>query len=1088
MADLSREDFDALIKQGLTIEDIEKFESGQKPKMDLGETLGAGIEGAKALINTNPALHGAVGGAQISLGIANRVLSSLSDPVARGAAGLAENLPLSPERKANLKKIRTSPDIAYGSDVATQLAPKILEFHPEDPAALVAAKLIGRLGVDVATDPLTYTGFGVETKVGRATKLLEEASQAGQKITLDSKFAKDIADIMGVDKPSTQIIKDFRKKYSGGIGKTLPEQLKKGEKSLASVGLPFTETQKALPFATGEFASKLAMPLEKMRTSAIGQKALNFTRELFSTKSGNPNFDVTMTKFRDLTFYRKGLIFADARNMEDTAKDLTRELGIPREELNKKINELGEQIIPVTEGKGKNLKSIYNDSIRDALDEHYTDKLLDAQLDLHKAQKIGNVAMVDKAANDVATFNGHLNELHGRYAIPPPIDPKLDDMVKHVQESNAQQLTREISSGVDVRPMLADRRYLPHIMTPEAKAAKKELAIKNGEIPRGIGQKEFDDYLVNSQRREFSKLKPEVVDAWVSAGLVTKKEARAIKSTSSGMAKTIYDKKGTKIGKIQTPSGIDKLDELVNKGRITPEQSTNALHTLSIDEVNSLPVADKVKMFGKDIPEVFHTDPIYHTTIRGVRGEISRTAAEFYIDLKKRGLAVEDQLAPTDWVNVTNDELKGFKVPPETAPVLNKLKGFNSDPESVKQVLALYDRFHSYSKLTTLAIFPAYHTQNIVGNFFNNFLAGVTNPDVYRQAVATRIGKNVEFRDVFGAKWNTPKLVEEAKKLGVIDRGWYGSDIAKTIKQELEDPKWLTLSRRNKILDYGIKFGREAENNARMAHFIDRLRKGDTAEQAAMSVKKFLFDYGDLTDFEKSTLNRTFFFYTWTRKNIPLQLQQLVHYPAKYGAIFRAKYEIEKNTPLNDPEDEKHLYNWMKDNYSIRTRYNKETNNYEYFLLNHWLPAGDILKLSHIHEIAAQMLSPLPKELIQQLWNYDFFFKKEIEKYPGETTQFLGKEMPARTAHALKTIRLLNEIDKMGKEDQDIWTKVIQTMTGKNYSFNPDQALMQNKGKVDADIEELTKGIYRNELKKKPSKKETDKLIKMIEDKTKEYQ
>src|SRR5258707_14937242 len=145
----------------------------------------------------------------------------------------------------------------------------------------------------------------------------------------------------------------------------------------------------------------------------------------------------------------------------------------------------------------------------------------------------------------------------------------------------------------------------------------------------------------------------------------------------------------------------------------------------------------------------------------------------------------------------------------------------------------------------------------MVGNFWNNWLGGVNNPLRYLEA-AYIVGQkkgNVNFKDIFGHTWDNPKLLQKAQELGVMGRGQYGGDIERTLRQYIEGKgfKWgdlVTPTQRNIWMRGGFKVGKTIEDNARLAHFIDRLKKGDSAETAAMSVKKYLFDYGDMTDIE----------------------------------------------------------------------------------------------------------------------------------------------------------------------------------------------------------------------------------------------
>ena len=83
------------------------------------------------------------------------------------------------------------------------------------------------------------------------------------------------------------------------------------------------------------------------------------------------------------------------------------------------------------------------------------------------------------------------------------------------------------------------------------------------------------------------------------------------------------------------------------------------------------------------------------------------------------------------------------------------------------------------------------------------------------------------------------------------------------------------------MLGIGRKLGDAMETNAKLALFIDQLSKGLSPYDAAQVVKKHLFDYTDLTKAERK-LKIVVPFYTFTRKNLPLQLKTLIERPDKY--------------------------------------------------------------------------------------------------------------------------------------------------------------------------------------------------------------
>lgn len=75
--------------------------------------------------------------------------------------------------------------------------------------------------------------------------------------------------------------------------------------------------------------------------------------------------------------------------------------------------------------------------------------------------------------------------------------------------------------------------------------------------------------------------------------------------------------------------------------------------------------------------------------------------------------------------------------------------------------------------------------------------------------------------------------------------------------------------------------GTVIENEARIQLFINHLRRGLKPAEAAARVKKFLFDYDNLSHVEKQFARRAIPFYTWFRKNIPLQIENLAKRPGR---------------------------------------------------------------------------------------------------------------------------------------------------------------------------------------------------------------
>lgn len=443
------------------------------------------------------------------------------------------------------------------------------------------------------------------------------------------------------------------------------------------------------------------------------------------------------------------------------------------------------------------------------------------------------------------------------------------------------------------------------------------------------------------------------------------------------------------------PEGLKIAGDLFKDKSGNLFQSTQA----SIEEIS--------QTFGK---KFFEENPAIQMAYRGLASAKATTSKEFF--------DVARNFAVKSGVEVTAPELKGLRFDSSIAKAIdNYYKGIQ--PEELKVITRTFDAFQNWWKGQVL-IAPSYHIRNSVGNIWNNFLAGVKNPLSYIQAGMLQSGKAGDL-EIAGMKAND--LIELMKKRGVINEGWYAADIPSTIEGGIQSTFKQginPLSQQNYLFKLNKGLGSIVENNARIAHFIDKLKSGSTIDDAVMSVKKYLFNYQDLTEFEKTVMKRVMPFYTWTRKNVPLQLEHLITQPGKYAGLEKAVRAIEK-IGMGDsrPVNEKYLSDYIKNNTAMRVKYNEDDKTYYYFLLGNWLPSYQAIDfLSQPLKNIIDMVTPLLKTPIELLSNKSFFKNtlgesEMIENYPGQTTNFLGFNVPVKTATVLRNIRFLNELDKL---------------------------------------------------------------------------
>lgn len=413
------------------------------------------------------------------------------------------------------------------------------------------------------------------------------------------------------------------------------------------------------------------------------------------------------------------------------------------------------------------------------------------------------------------------------------------------------------------------------------------------------------------------------------------------------------------------------------------------------------------------------------------------TAKEFFGSVKQFGVSADDVVAlegKSAWVPTKAKELEGMKFSPDVARQIDRYYDAVK-PAELNSFLKKFDSVQNWWKAQAL-VAPSYHIRNMAGNLWNNFLAGVNDPTVYYEAGRLQSGKAVQFVDAAGRTWDNSTLLEAAKMKGVINEGWYAKDIDVALSSEMGGLSYNPLKQNFALFRANRAVGTTLENNSRLALFLHEIKGGATLDDAALTVKKFLFDYGDLTWTEQNVLKRAVPFYTWTRKNVPLQVKSLMTQQGRVATLGATKVIKSVENNVIKP-NEKYLGDYIKSNLGVRVGTDPRGNTM-YFLLGQWLPMAQAVDfLSQPSENFVQSVSPFFKTPIELWANKSTFFEdtfgqpSQIERYPGENQSWLGLTMRKKTAYVLKNIRILNELDKLNPGgifgDQDspsLWNRI----------------------------------------------------------------
>jgi hypothetical protein len=425
----------------------------------------------------------------------------------------------------------------------------------------------------------------------------------------------------------------------------------------------------------------------------------------------------------------------------------------------------------------------------------------------------------------------------------------------------------------------------------------------------------------------------------------------------SGKVRKPFYSKGKTLGKDATLEEIDALARRLGREDWIPERDIAKLLGLEqIERVRYLAkkkfVNDTLSEFGihiraKDAWNIPEGMSLYHPkgAIRYYKAKTlnERKIRQYMLD-QFEGLEfitpemMDDALSKLtpeayDTALAMSKKVETWLLPTEIAEDIDKVQRFFISDEATRWAInTFWKRPHvAWKGMATSARLP-FHLRNDHSNSFLMWLMGVPLEKIaYRksQALAVRmsqkwkklperlrkfVGKhgNIKLKD--GTALTAEQVSRLAETHGIYGRGWMGEDVGTDILEELGrhiDGKPVTRFLKHpfrETLRGGRKFGMVIEDNARIGAFIDALVKGDDPATAARKVRKYLFDYGELTEFEQQVMKQIIPFYTWLRKNIPLQIQSLVEQPGKYASVGKTydaaskKWEETIEDKMNKPD------------------------------------------------------------------------------------------------------------------------------------------------------------------------------------------
>lgn len=240
--------------------------------------------------------------------------------------------------------------------------------------------------------------------------------------------------------------------------------------------------------------------------------------------------------------------------------------------------------------------------------------------------------------------------------------------------------------------------------------------------------------------------------------------------------------------------------------------------------------------------------------------------------------------------------------------IAEDLAQVTTSPQDTPEVLKGLENVMRMWRRGATVLRPGFHMTNLTGNIYNAALGGLRNPVRYAQGMtsrtaspelATELGHSPEvLNDLMRKHGLTPVGKGDTFGAGELQGKTSLGDLQTALRSELDGgptkTPWDTMATPWRTYRKGMEgLGDAIEGGSKRAMFYDQLAKGQSPTDAILATKDHLFDYGELTDFERRYARPILPFYTFARKNLPLQVRSLVNAPEVPAFVAKGQDALE---------------------------------------------------------------------------------------------------------------------------------------------------------------------------------------------------
>jgi hypothetical protein len=253
-------------------------------------------------------------------------------------------------------------------------------------------------------------------------------------------------------------------------------------------------------------------------------------------------------------------------------------------------------------------------------------------------------------------------------------------------------------------------------------------------------------------------------------------------------------------------------------------------------------------------------------------------------------------------------QLENVHFPEEVAADLERV--FHLDAKKSGALGKMFDAVTGNWKALATRANPGFSIRNALSNAWLLSAAGMEPHEVINGLLRRALPR--KGLDIAGK--SNDEVVKLAQQWGVLGTGHL---------HELQGSERI-VSKIPGIKQLG-KAADKIENDARLTLFHWGLGKGLSPEQAALNVRKYLFNYNELTDTEKNIRRYAIPFYTWMRKSAPVVAESYLQNPklwSRTNSLVQALQSSAKDAGTFIPD--KNLPEYMRDDIQLNLGFTPE--------------------------------------------------------------------------------------------------------------------------------------------------------------------